>query len=88
MLSEYRPLPSMLILTPRSCRTYWGSYKADGKSLTIAGLSWTEAGCPGPGLFDQESAMKDILVGTQRGSSSDSRLTIEGADGRALVFER
>ena len=32
--------------------------------------------------------MKDILVGAQRYSSSDSRLTIESADGRALVFER
>ena len=69
------------------CNSYWGSYEADGESFTISELSWHERGCPSPGLFEQERAMKDILIGAQRYSSSDSRLTIESADGRALVFE-
>lgn len=30
----------------------------------------------------------DTLIGAQRHSSSPSRLTIRGGDGRALVFER
>ena len=70
------------------CNSYWGSYEADGESFTIAELTWHERGCPADGLFQQESAMLDILVGAQRYSSSESRLTIESADGRALVFER
>lgn len=70
------------------CNSYEGKYKADGESFTTSGLSWTEAGCPAPGLFEQESAMTDILVGARRYSSGASRLTIESADGRALVFER
>ncbi|MDE2778181.1 MAG: META domain-containing protein [Chloroflexota bacterium] len=70
------------------CNSYWGSYEADGESFTIAELSWHERGCPSDGLFQQESAMIDILVGAHRYSSSDSRLTIESADGRALVFKR
>ena len=70
------------------CNSYGGKYKADGASFTTAELSWTEAGCPAPGLFEQESAMTDILAGAQRYSSSASRLTIESADGRVLVFER
>lgn len=32
--------------------------------------------------------MKDILLGAQRYSSDELRLTIESADGRALVFEK
>lgn len=70
------------------CNSYWASYKADGESFIIAELSWHEAGCPSHELFEQESAMKDILIGAQRYSSSDLRLTIETAGGRALVFER
>ena len=70
------------------CNSYWGSYKADGESFTTTELSWHEAGCPSHGLFERESAMKNILIGAQRYSSNDSRLTIESADGRALVFER
>ena len=76
------------IMGSTGCNSYRGSYKANGESFTTTGLSWTEAGCPAPGLFEQESAMTDILVGAQRYSSSASRLTIESADGRALVFER
>ena len=41
-----------------------------------------------PGLFEQERAMKDILIGAQRYSSIKLLLTIESADGRVLVFER
>ena len=70
------------------CNSYSGIYKAGGESFTVTGLSWTEAGCPGPGLFEQESTMIDILIGALRYSSDDSRLTIEGSDGRVLVFER
>ena len=76
------------IMGSTGCNSYSGNYKADGGSFTATGLSWTEAGCPGPGLFQQESAMTDILVGAQRYSTSASRLTIESADGRVLVFER
>ncbi len=70
------------------CNSYRGSYRADGESFTVTELSWTEAGCPAPGLFEQESAMTDILAGARRYSSGPSRLTIESADGRVLVFER
>lgn len=75
------------------CNSYLGSYKAGGDSLTgdsftVRGLFWTEAGCPGPGLFEQERAMKDILIGAQRYSSIKLSLTIESADGRALFFDR
>ena len=70
------------------CNSYRGSYKAGRESFTIPELSWTEAGCPGPGLFEQERVMKDILIGAQRYSANELRLTIESADGRALVFER
>ena len=76
------------IMGSTGCNSYRGSYKADGESFTTTGLSWTEAGCPAPGLFEQESAMTDILAGAQRYSSGASRLTIESADGRALVFGR
>ena len=69
------------------CNSYWGSYEADGESFTITELSWTEAGCPSTGLFEQERAMKDILIGAQRYSSKELRLKIESADGRVLVFE-
>ena len=65
-----------------------GKLPGGRESFTIAELSWHEAGCPGPGLFEQERALKDILIGAQRYSSDESRLTIESADGRALVFER
>ena len=79
------------------CNSYWGSYKAGRGSLTrdsfegsfaVDRLSWTEAGCPPPGLFEQERAMKDILIGARRYSSIKTVLTIESADGRVLVFER
>ena len=70
------------------CNSYRGNYRADRESFTVTELSWTEAGCPAPGLFEQESAMTDILAGARRYSSGASRLTIESADGRVLVFVR
>ena len=79
------------------CNSYWGSYKGGRSSFTgdsfegsftVHRLSWTEAGCPSPGLFEQERAMKDILIGAQRYSSIKLQLTIESADGRVLVFEK
>ena len=70
------------------CNSYRGRYKAGGESFTMTELSWTEAGCPSTGLFEQERAMKDILIGALRYASDELRLTIESADGRVLVFER
>ena len=70
------------------CNSYWGSYKAGGESFTTEELSWHETGCPTADMFEQERAMKDILIGAKGYSSSESWLTIESADGRALVFER
>ncbi len=70
------------------CNAYSGSYEAGEGSFTISELSCTEAGCPGPGLFEQERVMKDIPIGAERFSVDELRLRIESAEGLALVFER
>ena len=70
------------------CNSFWGNYEADRESFTIAELFKQERGCPTDKLFEQESAMIDILTNAEHYSSSGSQLTIENTNGRILVFER
>lgn len=70
------------------CNAYGARYSARESDLSLDDLTWTEAGCPSPALFQQEQRMQDLLATVERFEISGERLTLHSEGGQALVFER
>ena len=70
------------------CNSYAASYSVRESELRLDDLTWMEAGCPSQALFQQEQRMQDSLATVERFEVSGERLTLHGAGGRVLAFER
>ena len=70
------------------CNSYSARYRVRDSELRLDDLTWTERGCPSNALFRQEQRMQDALAAVERFELSGQRLTLHGAGGQVLVFER
>ncbi len=69
------------------CNTYFGSYRADGGSISIGELGWTEMACAAPdGVMAQETRFFELMAVAETFAVEDGALTLGTADGGVLVF--
>ena len=70
------------------CNAFGAGYRVRGSELLLDKLTWTEAGCPSLGLFQQEQRIQSLLATVERFEVSGEQLTLHSEGGQALVFER
>ncbi len=70
------------------CNSCAGEYSLQRANLSIGDLGCTEAGCRTMTQFHQEQRIQRVLATIERFEVSGSRLTLYGADGEVLLFER
>lgn len=69
------------------CNSFAARYSARGEDLQLAGLGWTEAGCPSQAMFWQEQRIQHSLATIEGFAIDEDRLLIESEGGWLLVFE-
>ena len=67
------------------CNDYFADLQIEDTLLTLSELGWTEVGCESQ-VMAQEASILEVLQTVERFSIEGDRLTLVGAEGRALVF--
>ena len=71
------------------CNSYSGSYHAEGGSISIGELGWTEMACADPdGVLAQETRFFDMLAAAETFAVEGDALTMRTEGGGILVFSR
>jgi heat shock protein HslJ len=74
------------VTTTTGCRSLTGTWQTDGGTVTVTDHGWSGHGCGWTAIEQQDEHIVDVLTGGFTVTIEGDVLTLDGADGRGIVY--